>query len=204
LPAELLDVAAAHGVAAADVDLFAVAAGPGSFTGLRIGIATIQGLAFVERRPVVAVSALETLAQIAGADLDAGASVAAWIDAQRKDVYAAVYRVAEAPAFTPERLASIVAPTVGDPVEILNAWTRDAAAPQVCVGDGAVRYADAIAERLPAVRVGGAPLLAGAIGRLAIVGAQRGLAVHPAAIQPLYIRRPDAEVDRERRAMSSS
>src|SRR5689334_6326911 len=92
LPAELLDVAAAHGVTVADIDLYAVAAGPGSFTGLRIGIATIQGLAFVEQRPVVAISALDALAQIAAADLDAGTGIASWIDAQRKDVYAAVYR----------------------------------------------------------------------------------------------------------------
>ena len=45
-----------------DVDVFAVAAGPGSFTGLRIGIAAIQGLAFAAGRPVVGVSALEALA----------------------------------------------------------------------------------------------------------------------------------------------
>ena len=49
-------------LALADIDLFAVASGPGSFTGLRIGIATIQGLAFVHGRRVVAVSALEALA----------------------------------------------------------------------------------------------------------------------------------------------
>src|SRR5262250_256998 len=59
LPAEIVALLAAHGRAAADVDLFAVASGPGSFTGMRIGIATIQGLALVRRTPVVSVSALD-------------------------------------------------------------------------------------------------------------------------------------------------
>ncbi len=68
LPGEIIALLAAHGVAVADVDLFAVASGPGSFTGLRIGIATIQGLAFVRQRPVVAVSALEALAQLGSRD----------------------------------------------------------------------------------------------------------------------------------------
>src|SRR5215470_12434494 len=65
LPAEILSILAAHHRAIADVDLFAVASGPGSFTGLRIGIATIQGLAFVSGRRIVAVPALDAIAQLA-------------------------------------------------------------------------------------------------------------------------------------------
>ena len=65
LPSELIAVADANQVALSEVDVFAVASGPGSFTGLRIGIATVQGLAVVNRRRVVGVSALEALAQIA-------------------------------------------------------------------------------------------------------------------------------------------
>jgi len=201
LPNELLDVGSAHGVAVGDVDLFAVAAGPGSFTGLRIGIATVQGLAFVGRRRVVAVSALDALAHVAASTVEPGAIVAAWVDAQRHDVYAALYRVGAAPAFSPERLTMIGVPIVGEPATLIEAWPADGRPlPAVCIGDGAVRYADAIAARASAVRVGGAPLLAAAIGRLAVVRAQRGESVDPAAIQPLYVRRPDAEVDRERRA----
>src|SRR5215831_17702615 len=79
LPAEL----AALGAPWPTIDVFAVASGPGSFTGLRIGIATMQGLALVTGRRLVAVSGLEALAQLAGADAAPGARVAAWIDAQR-------------------------------------------------------------------------------------------------------------------------
>src|SRR5256885_13734222 len=115
LPSELADLAAAQGGAWADIDLFAAASGPGSFTGLRIGIATIQGLAFVNRRRVVAVAALDALAQVASADRAAGTIVAAWMDAHRHDVVTALYRVTEAPPFTPQRLPPGGAPSVGGP-----------------------------------------------------------------------------------------
>src|SRR5262245_39653029 len=93
LPHYIHAIASAHGVALADIDLFAVASGPGSFTGLRIGIATIQGVALVAHRPVVAISALEALAQAVSAELASGAVVGTWMDAYRGDVFAALYRV---------------------------------------------------------------------------------------------------------------
>ncbi|MCU1385787.1 MAG: universal bacterial protein YeaZ, partial [Acidobacteria bacterium] len=62
LPAELLTLAEAAGWPLPTIDLYAVASGPGSFTGLRIGIATVQGLALVHRRRIVAVPALDALA----------------------------------------------------------------------------------------------------------------------------------------------
>src|SRR5438034_11168139 len=100
LPGELIAPADARGLSVSAIDLFAVAAGPGSFTGLRIGIATIQGLAVTTRRRIVAVSALEALAQSAAGEapgLTAGTLVAAWMDARRHDVFAALYRIADAP-----------------------------------------------------------------------------------------------------------
>ena len=62
VPADLVTSLERAGASLADVDVFAVAVGPGSFTGLRIGIAAIQGCAFAAGRPVVGVSALEALA----------------------------------------------------------------------------------------------------------------------------------------------
>src|SRR5450432_709094 len=76
LPGELIALAGAHGIPVTAVDLFAVASGPGSFTGIRIGIATMQGLALMSGRGIVAVSALEALAQCAGGDRPPGTLVA--------------------------------------------------------------------------------------------------------------------------------
>src|SRR5262249_44418257 len=107
LPGEIVSILGAHDRTLADVDLFAVASGPGSFTGLRIGIATIQGLALVGRRRIVAVPALEVLGHLASRDARPGDVVGAWMDAHRRDVFASLYRVADAPLFAPERLVSL-------------------------------------------------------------------------------------------------
>ena len=95
LPGEIGDLLERHGLTVADVDLYAVAAGPGSFTGLRVGIATIQGLALAHARPVVPVSALVALAH--GAMISPGGPaqdvqlIAACMDAQRREVFSALY-----------------------------------------------------------------------------------------------------------------
>src|SRR3954469_1482219 len=119
LPAEIIELTRAHGWPLSDVDLYAVASGPGSFTGLRIGIATIQGLASVHRRRVVAVPALEALAHVGSRGLAEGALVAAWMDARRRDVFAALYRVTGATPFSRARLMEIEGPTVGTPAATL-------------------------------------------------------------------------------------
>jgi tRNA threonylcarbamoyladenosine biosynthesis protein TsaB len=200
LPSEILALLAAHGRTTADVDLFAVASGPGSFTGLRIGIATIQGLAFVHNTPIVGVSALDALGQLASRDAAPGAFVAAWIDAHRREVFSALFRVGTAPLFAPERLAEIEPPAVNDPASTVARW-REAVGDQrvVVIGDGAVLFADAVAPQAPAWRVVPPPLLAGAIGRIAVGQARRGETIDAAGLRPLYIRRPDAEVARDRR-----
>jgi tRNA threonylcarbamoyladenosine biosynthesis protein TsaB len=186
LPAEL----AALGAPWPTIDVFAVASGPGSFTGLRIGIATMQGLAVVTGRTVVGVSTLDALAQLASARLPAGALVASWVDAQRGEVFSALYQVAEAPLFTPERLVEIASPAAASPDVTRAAWAGRDLTDVFFTGDGAARYLDGVESP---------PLLAGAIGRMAAVLASRGLDVSPAGVQPLYVRRPDVELARERR-----
>ncbi len=194
LPFEIVALVEAHGLTLADLDLFAVASGPGSFTGLRIGIATVQGLALVQGRRIVGVSALDALAQIGSRHAEAGARVAAWIDAHRGDVFTALYEVTDAPLFSPERLMPIEAPAVGDPDAALARWKGKL---DIVIGDGAALYVDLIERVALGAQVIAAPLLAGAIGRLAVARARRGDSVDPAGIQPLYVRRPDAEIARE-------
>jgi tRNA threonylcarbamoyladenosine biosynthesis protein TsaB len=189
------------GLRVQEIDLFAVASGPGSFTGLRIGIATIQGLAFVNSAPVVPVPALLALAHAGSLDLREGAIVGAWMDAHRRDVFSALYRIGRSPAFSIERLAEIEPPAVGDPATTWARWTAHHVTPAVIIGDGAAPYAHLVDPR---VRIGDPPLLAPVIGRLAISAAVRGQAVDPATVHPVYVRRPDAEIDREKRAAQNN
>ena len=193
LPAEILSVLREVGLSLPAVDVYAVAAGPGSFTGLRTGIATIQGLAFVQHRRVVPVSALAALAHAGSGELPVGAQVGAWMDAHRREVFSALYRVADAPAFAKARLVEVDPPAVGDPASTIERWS---AGPPIdlFIGDGAVLYKEMITGRAVA-----APLLAGAIGLIAVDRAQAGETVDPAGVQPLYVRRPDAEIERERK-----
>jgi tRNA threonylcarbamoyladenosine biosynthesis protein TsaB len=197
LPGEL----AALGVEWSSVDVFAVAAGPGSFTGLRIGIATIQGLALVNRRPAVGVSALEALAQLASRDLADGDTIASWVDAQRGEVFSALYRVSRAPVFTPERLIEVEAPAVAAPLATMSAWARHDLRQTTFAGDGAERYAAALEAGGAIMRLAPPALLAGAVGCMASVCAERGEAAAPDSVRPLYIRRPDAEIHRQRQAV---
>ncbi len=213
LPGSLIELLERHGRSLADVDVFAAAAGPGSFTGLRIGIATIQGLAFAAGRPVVAVSALEALAAAASAaaGLQAGALVAPWIDAQRREVFSAVYRVTDpAPGATsgagqaasPVGLVQVSAAAVASPEATLERWRRSATSESLLfAGDGALAYRAAIraVPEIEATILDPAPILAPAIAALATLRASRGETTAPHAIRPIYVRRPDAELGRDRR-----
>jgi tRNA threonylcarbamoyladenosine biosynthesis protein TsaB len=190
LPLELMTLLDDARLSLADIDRFAVAIGPGSFTGLRVGIATIQGLALAKNALVVPVSTFEALAWRAKEE---GTVVAAWIDAHRGEVFASL--------FAPDGTTVLQSPSSLPPQQTLESW-RDAlaACPRIrFTGDGAVKYAAAIRRALgDAVAIDAdIPILASAIA--AIAGADPSRAVHPHAIVPLYVRRPDAELARDRR-----
>ena len=207
LPGDLLALVDAHGLTLGDIDLFAVAAGPGSFTGLRIGIATIQGLAFTCGRRVVAVSALEALAQSAAVEgraepgtgnREPGTVLVPWIDAHRREVFGEAFRVAAGPPFEAEYLDRIDAIRVGPPATLLEDLRGAiSGGALIFAGDGATLYAAEISRAFPSAHIAEASPIAGAIGLMAIAAARRGRTIDPAAIQPLYVRRPDAVIARE-------
>jgi tRNA threonylcarbamoyladenosine biosynthesis protein TsaB len=196
MPGEIVALADAHQWPLSTIDLYAVASGPGSFTGLRIGIATIQGLASVHHRRVVSVPALEALAHAGSLDLPDGALIGAWMDAHRGDVFAALYRVKAALPFSRARVREVEGAAVGSPAETLTRWrARSAGAAMVFVGDGAVLFAANIMAESPSSRIVVPPELAGAIGLMAVD--READALEPAAVRPLYVRRPDVEVVRD-------
>ena len=194
LPTDLLRALDYCGLTIAQIDAFAIASGPGSFTGLRIGIATMQGLASAQHARVVPISALTALAEAASAGLEPGALVGAWMDAHRHDVFSALFRVGDAPPFAIHRLQEVDGPAVGDPAATLGRWRAMDMHPVAIAGDGAVLYADLVRTQ---ARILPPPPLAGIMGHMALVRARAGLGVPPAGVQPLYVRRPDAEVARD-------
>ena len=207
LPRELMAVLEDARAGLRDVTTFAVCTGPGSFTGLRVGIATIQGLAFAQRKLVVPVSAFEALARTPNANSNLGTPelqnartpelLATWVDAHRGEVFARLY----GPDGRVLREATSLPPAATLDDWLSNGFSADAAIR--FEGDGAIKYAGVIRERLPHATVAVAvPLLAGTIARLADAEGDR--AVTPHAVVPLYVRRPDAELARERRGSTTT
>jgi tRNA threonylcarbamoyladenosine biosynthesis protein TsaB len=200
IPDEIAQALARAGVAAADLKLLAVASGPGAFTGLRIGLAAVQGLAMVLSLPVVGVSALDALASAAWPARDAAEqTLVAWMDAQRGEVFSAQY---VAPGAAKEfAWAPTDDPLVDRPDVLLRALTPALDHGVAFIGDGAVRYeAEIVAWS------GGRARVVSNVGPLApsiaMIGwrlAARGEAGPPHRLQPLYVRRPDAELERLRR-----
>lgn len=195
LPGECAAVLERAGLAPAALDLIVVASGPGAFTGLRIGMAAAQALALVLDRPAVGVSALEAHAALALEAAPGAPRAAVWMDALRGEVFGAVYaRAAQAEA----ALRPARDPAVAPPADLLRDWEADLPPGTVFAGDGARRYAALLDPARGWVAPLEVPLLAGAIGRIGIARARAGQAGPPHALQPLYVRRPDAERDRTR------
>jgi tRNA threonylcarbamoyladenosine biosynthesis protein TsaB len=199
LPGEIERALGAAGVTPHELQLLAVATGPGAFTGLRIGLAAMQGLAMVIGCPVVGVSALDALAAAALDEAHSGVrAVASWMDAQRGEVFAAFYlRDAQADG-VPHPASGAV---VGTPEVVLALLPADLAAGTQFVGDGALRYqAEIVRLTASQATIGGAsPPLAPLVARIGQRRAARGEAGPPHALQPLYVRRSDAELERARK-----
>jgi tRNA threonylcarbamoyladenosine biosynthesis protein TsaB len=197
LPGDLARVLDAHGLRLADVDLFAVAAGPGSFTGLRIGIATMQGLALGNGKPLAGVSALDASHDALHAlspqpsALSPTSDIAVWMDAGRGQVFSAIYANGGAAE----------AALVDKPAAILARWARERTIPTLYSGDGAIAYADLIRAAVPRAHiVDPVPPLAPSVARLAEAQVRAHGAATADAVRPIYIRRPDVELARDRKA----
>jgi tRNA threonylcarbamoyladenosine biosynthesis protein TsaB len=191
LPADLGRALERAGVDLDEVGLLAVVAGPGSFTGLRVGIAAIQGLAFSRGLAVVPVSALEAIGRHTFRRTGDAGLVAPWIDAQRGEVFAILY---DGNVDRP-----LVSASSAQPQATLDSWADALGSrPVAFAGDGAVRYKDAIARTLGsrAAVLEPAPALAAEAARIAACHPERAVAPH--AIVPIYVRRPDAELARGR------
>ena len=118
------------------LELIATGVGPGSFTGLRVGLATAKGLALATGVPIRGVSSLRVLARGAAAAGNAqpGQRLLTWLDAYRGEVFGAVYTLVDG-----GDLEELLAPFHAEP-ELASARVTDAAAGALVCGDGLIRY----------------------------------------------------------------
>jgi tRNA threonylcarbamoyladenosine biosynthesis protein TsaB len=179
----------------ADFDLFAVAAGPGSFTGLRVGLAAAKGWAEVYKKPVVGISVLEA---IAAQSYSTATVLVAASDARRGEIYYGVYRRGK------NSLALEGEECVARPEEFLQAMGARPGSmefaiisPSAEVLSGALSRIEMEHLQLPPIeRV--SSVLAPAIGQLGYLRAQRGVVSDALTLDANYIRRTDAEAHAKR------
>lgn len=173
------------GMGCSDFDLMAVSCGPGSFTGVRIGISCVKGMAFANNTPCCGVSTLEAIA--AGGLAYGGKILCAVMDARCGQVYNALFRVED------ERLLRLTEDRALSIAELsleCSAYGGDL----ILLGDGAALCYESF-------QAWGAQLApeelryqrASSVARLAEAMAQRGQTLSAAGLQPAYLRLPQAE-----------
>ncbi len=181
------------GLTLSDLDGFAVTRGPGSFTGLRIGISSIKGIALAVKKPVVGISTLLTLAQQAhhhGQQISPTSHlVCPLIDARKGEVYVSLYRC-DADALTPEHEERVLAPH--DALQNIDSSC-------IFVGSGAVLYRDIITDMLGDLASfasdDGHIIQASTVARLGLKQFESGDDGEVADLVPYYIRKSDAELN---------
>jgi len=177
-----------------DMDALAVSIGPGSFTGVRVGVATWKGLALGCKRPLAPVPTLDAMTRL-GAFRDG--LVCPLLDARMGEVFGAVYHFREGvrDKLVPDRVCPVEA--------ILDEIDGGA----IFLGNGAGLYRERILARNPGAVF--APAMC-SVPRASAVACEarslidRGVCTDPAFVSPIYLRQSQAEINRARREASSS
>ncbi|MGD0841029.1 MAG: tRNA (adenosine(37)-N6)-threonylcarbamoyltransferase complex dimerization subunit type 1 TsaB [Candidatus Acidiferrales bacterium] len=194
------------GIKLSDVECFAVAAGPGSFTGLRVGLAAVKGWSEVWQRPIAAVSALKAVAAQA---TEPGACVVPLLDARRGQLFCGLYRRVSAEgraaagggsgtgADKAADLEKMDEEVIGTPAEILDRVFSAASESPLFVtpsGEAVVEIVAALGDRSARIETV-CPALAPVIGRLGYRQALRGDVVDALELNANYIQRCAAELN---------
>jgi tRNA threonylcarbamoyladenosine biosynthesis protein TsaB len=167
-----------------DIDVFAVAIGPGSFTGLRVGISTIKGFAYATGKPVTGVSTLEALAWNTPFCQHL---VCPLLDARKGQVYGAVYQ------WNHKGFVS----TMPEGVYPVRQLIQKLEQPTIFLGEGSLLYRSDIIDIAGNLAIFGTPELMAPspahIAQLGLKNARNGIFIDPAHLVPKYVRRSEAE-----------
>ena len=176
-----------------DVDGWAISLGPGSFTGLRIGVSTVKGLAFATGKPVAGVSSLDTLAsQVSPTPY----LICPILDARKKEVYTAFYRYGNGDIL--ERQSDHQALRPEDLVKKISEQT-------IFLGDGVKTYREFLLHSLPSLAAFPATHLhiphGSMVAKLGFELLKKGKPLNVSTFSPIYIRPSEAEMKwQERRS----
>ena len=168
-----------------EIDFYTIAIGPGSFTGLRVGLSTVKGLSFATNKPIVAVSTLEAFASTFPFT---ERLICPLLDARKKEVYGSLFR------WTKEGLRKLVSESAFDIKSILALIREET----VFTGSGAALYKDAILSTLgEKARFPEENLMHPLPSALCIIGlqkAEKGEFSDPVKLTPAYLRKSEAEI----------
>jgi tRNA threonylcarbamoyladenosine biosynthesis protein TsaB len=191
LPQALVDLLVAEGLEIPDVEGFAIGLGPGSFTGLRIGLATWKGLAYANRRPIAGGSSLAAMAQAAAAGAADGTLLVPLLDAKKGEVYAGFYRAQAGGIVRAGDEVAVPPAALADRVRALAAEGEDPAV----FGEGVDAWASAL-EGVPrletTVRTPPAAAVAAIVAERLAGSAYDAQALF--ALEPHYVRPSEAEL----------
>lgn len=176
------------GITVCDLDAVAVNAGPGSFTGVRIGVSAVKGIAFTANLPCVSVSTLESMAYNGAFTPDT--IVCGVMDARCQQVYSATFRIDE--NGQPVRITEDAALSIAD----LGRYLSDLEQPIVLVGDGSELCYRYLSDSVPNLTLAPATIRnqnAAATALIAERMFEAGETVSAEALLPVYLRLPQAE-----------
>lgn len=175
----------ASGVSIKEIDAFAFSIGPGSFTGLRIGLSTVKGFSFATGKPIIPVPTIDAFARTMPFCRQ---MICPMLDARKNEVYAGLYR------WVNGQCKKILPETALKPDDLLKKINE----PVVFLGEGSKIYRTLISDRLKSNALFAPPSRmspsASSVAEIAIEKIRQGITTDPVSLAPLYIRKSEAEI----------